>query len=293
MALESLCKPVIGVVHLPPLPGTPGYGVRSYPPSLGRSWSLEEIIDHARSEARAYEEAGFDAVIIENFGDTPYPKRPGPLQVASMAVIAREVSKSVGIPVGVNMLRNGSVEGLAAAYASGASFIRVNSLCEARLSPEGIIEPEAHRLAHALSLLRLYDSPGRLGILADIDVKHSTPLTDVSLAITAADCLERSGVPIEAIVITGPRTGVPPDIDHIVSVKNVAGQRGVKVIVGSGVSQLNIQKYWALADGFIVGSNIKLGGEPWNPVEKDKARMMASLASRLRKTTPECRGQVD
>ncbi|BAA81463.1 BtpA homolog [Aeropyrum pernix K1] len=287
MGVFQRCKPLLGVVHLPPLPGSTGYKARRYPPRLGKVWSLEEIIEYAVSEASVYEDAGFDGVILENYGDTPYPKTPGPLQVSAMTRIVREVSSAVGIPVGVNMLRNGSVEALASAYSGGGSFIRVNSLCETRLSPEGILEPDAARLAKSLALLGILEER-RIEILADVDVKHSQPLVETSIAQTVRDCIERSGVPIAGVVLTGHATGGAPDADEVVAAARTASEYEVKTVVGSGVSQLNLSKYWHIADGFIIGSSIKLGGKPWNPIDKEKARLIASLAERLRRITEGC-----
>ncbi|WP_232502346.1 BtpA/SgcQ family protein [Aeropyrum camini] len=281
------CKPLIGVVHLPPLPGSTGYRTRRYPPRLGKLWSLEDIIEYAVSEASVYEEAGFEGVILENYGDTPYPKNPGLMQVAAMTRIVREVASRLNIPIGVNMLRNGSVEALASAYSGGGSFIRINSLCETRLSPEGIIEPDAARLAKSLALLGILEER-RIEMLADVDVKHSYPLAETNIAQTVRDCIERSGVPIAAIVITGHATGGPPDTDEVVTAARTAAEYDVKTIVGSGISQLNLSKYWHIADGFIIGSSIKLGGKPWNPIDKEKARLLASLAERLRRITEGC-----
>jgi membrane complex biogenesis BtpA family protein len=261
---------------------------RRWPPGAGKLWSLHEIIEYAVSEARAYVESGFDAVIIENFGDAPYPKRPGPLQVAAMARIVSEVARELGgSRVGVNMLRNGSAEAIAVAFAAGAGFVRVNSLCEARLTPEGLIEPEARRAAWALRMLSALDSGGPL-ILADVDVKHSYPVAEYTLRDAAKNCIERSGVPIAGIIVTGRATGeeaTPGDVEEAAS---VARPHGVAVIVGSGVSTANLPRYWHAADGFIVGSSVKVGGVPWNPVDREKASALSALASQYRRFSEEC-----
>ncbi len=289
--MQGRCKPLIGVVHLPPLPGSPGYRARRWPPSAGKFWSLHEIIEYALAEARAYIESGFDAVIIENYGDTPYPKRPGPLQVAAMTRVVSEVVKAIGgSRVGVNMLRNGAAEAVAVAAAAGASFVRVNSLCETRLTPEGVIEPEASRVAWALRSLGALDEGGP-AILADVDVKHSSPLARYSLRDAVRDCIERSGTPIAGIIVTGRATGeeaTPVDVEEAAS---VAKPHGVAVIVGSGVSTANLSRYWHAADAFIVGSSVKVGGAAWNPVDRSKARALAALAAQYRRFSEECAGE--
>ncbi len=202
--LFGICKPLIGVIHLPPLPGAPLYMEGPYD-KVG----LEELVEYALREARSYAESGFDAVIVENYGDNPYPPRPGPLQVAAMTRVAAELAKEYRgeMLIGVNMLRNGGLEALAVAYASNADFIRVNSLCETRITPEGVIEPESRRLSTAFKLLKMYGSERRIKVLADIDVKHSYPLARYTIRDLAKECLERSGIPVEALIITGRLTG--------------------------------------------------------------------------------------
>ena len=60
--LFSVSKPIIGVVHLPPLPGSPLY----------RGEDLENIVDYAVLEARKLAEGGVDGVIVENYGDNTH-----------------------------------------------------------------------------------------------------------------------------------------------------------------------------------------------------------------------------
>jgi len=290
--LGGKCKPLIGVVHLPPLPGSIGYMARRWPPGSGKLWSLDDIIEYAVSEAKAYIDSGFDAVIIENYGDTPYPKRPGPLQVAAMTRVVGEVVRSLGGErVGVNMLRNGAAEAIAVASATGASFARVNSLCEARLTPEGLIEPESRRAAMALRLLGSLDE-GAPAILADVDVKHSRPLASYSLRDAVKDCIERSGIPISAIVVTGRSTGSEASPGDLEDAASAARPYGIAVVVGSGITSANLPRFWHLADAFIVGSSVKVGGAPWNPVDRSKASAIASLASQYRRYGEECSQQA-
>lgn len=289
MSLFNACKPLIGVVHLPPLPGSPGYARRSYPSGIGKTWRIDEIYDYAKREAKKYEEAGFDAVIIENYGDKPYSIRATPGQIASITGITREIVSSLSIPVGISLLRNSPYESIYAAFVAGALFIRVNNLCEHRVSPEGVLVPSLQELAKAVAELDLYSSlsKGEFEILADIDVKHSRPLTTgYNLSEVALECLDRAGIPISAIVATGPRTGVPPGKDYLNSLKTILKPFKTRLIIGSGVSTENVSEYWRYSDGFIVGSSVKLGGETENVVSIDKARRLADIVKRYREVWP-------
>jgi len=286
------CKPLIGVVHLPPLPGSYGYKRARYPPLHGKHWAFEEILDYAVEEAGKYEEAGFDGVIIENYGDRPYPIRAGPGQTAALARAAAEAAARVSIPVGVNLLRNSAYEAVYAAHISGAEFLRVNSLCEHRLSPEGLIEPGARDLARALSELNLYGDleEGKLAVLADVDVKHSVPVAEKPPVLVLEECVARAGFPVHAVVVTGQTTGEGPEPGYVEEIAGAARRLGLKVVVGSGVSKDNLAAYWRVADAFIVGTSVKVGGVTENRVSVERARSLASLAQQYRRTWP-CRGQ--
>lgn len=264
---------MIGVIHLPPLPGSPGYRVHRFPPAAGRSWGFEDIISYAVEEARKYEEAGFDAVLVENYGDRPYASRPGKAETAALAVIAREVSRSTSLLVGVNALRNGGAEAVIAAVAGGAEFIRVNSLCEPRLAPEGLLLPEARRVAEAVYRLQAWS----LSVLADIRVKHSWAIAEVGLEEVAYECSERGLA--DAIVVTGRRTGEPPREDDL----ETARGSGLPVLVGSGLTPGNAERLLRKAHGAIVGSSVKMARRPEYPVDPEAARELARVARGMKR----------
>src|SRR5260370_21079088 len=109
---------VIGVIHSHALPGAPGYdGER-----------MDDIVAFAVAEAQRYRDGGVDGLIVENHGDIPFakPDRLGPDTAACMAVMADLVRRESGLPVGINVLANGAVQGLAVAKAARAMFVRVN-----------------------------------------------------------------------------------------------------------------------------------------------------------------------
>jgi len=287
-ALLEKCKPLIGVVHLPPLPGSPGYGRRPYPFPYGKTYTMEDIIEYAVEEARKYESTGFDAVIIENYGDKPYKPIPGPEETAAMSVIARAVRRATSIPIGISMLRNAPHAALIAAHIAGAHLIRANSLCETRVSPEGILAPQARRLAEEAALLGAYQQilRGDIAILADIDVKHSHPLAPQPPEEALLECHTRAGLPIHAYIATGPRTGQPPEQPYLEKLAAQAQKLGTPLLIGSGVDTENIPRLWRTSDGFIVGTAAKLGGRTENMVSIEKAQRIAQIVQRYRKVWP-------
>lgn len=255
-------KPLIGVVHLPPLPGSPSYG-----------GDMGEVLERALADAEAYYSAGIKWVILENYGDHPYQVRVGPATVAGMAVVVREVRRVLPDAVlGVNLLRNSGPEALAAAHAAGAQFVRVNALAEVMEAPEGLLEPVAREMA----VLRRLLGAQELGVFADVRVKHASPLGSRGLEDAARDAVARGGA--DAVIVSGPRTGEPPSPREV----SQAYSCGAPVLIGSGVTVGNLRTFWKLADGFIVGTYLKKGGVTTNPVDPARAERLVKEYVKLR-----------
>ncbi|MGB5432477.1 MAG: BtpA/SgcQ family protein, partial [Acidimicrobiia bacterium] len=72
-------KPIIGVIHLPALPG--------YPDSPG----LDAVLDKAVNDLSALERGGVDGVLVENFADRPFRLKARPETVAAMTRVVREL----------------------------------------------------------------------------------------------------------------------------------------------------------------------------------------------------------
>jgi len=253
---------VISVIHLPPLPGSPGF-----------KGALEDLIGFGVKNAKILEETGFDAIIIENFGDKPYLVRVrNPLTIASMTVIVREVIRSVNIPIGINLLRNSGLEALAIAYATGALFIRVNAYCQPLWSVEGFLEPLAPKIERLRA--RIVKD---IKILADANVKHSWPIGSPTIRYIVRECCERAKP--DAIIVTGSRTGEAPLIEEVLEVRE---ESRVPIIIGSDMTAENLSSYWGLADGFIVGSYIMSNGIAGNPIDSQRAERFMKKVRELR-----------
>ncbi len=235
-------KVVIGVLHLPPLPGSPAW----------RGLSLEDILEYALRNAERLEKGGVDGIIVENFGDAPFPKvLDDAATLAAFAVVVREVSRSVSVPVGVNVLRNSFREAVAVSCVCGGRFVRINAYTDTLVTDQGIIEPCARELTRYMRALGC-----RVAVLADVMCKHSTPLfaRDIEEAVKTA--FGRGSA--DAVIVTGEATGEAPDPLDVVRAKDAAGDR--PVLVGSGMTPENVRLYSA-ADGYIVGTYFEVGGE--------------------------------
>ncbi len=255
-------KPVIGVVHLKPLPGSPGY-----------EGHFLDILNFALDDARAIEEGGATGLIVENFGDAPfYPDRAPVETIACLTRLVTEIRKIVRIPVGVNVLRNDAVGGVAVAAATGAGFVRVNVHTGAVVADQGIITGRAYESIRLRETLR-----SRTLLFSDIRVKHARPLVEFDLLNEAFDAVKRGKS--DALIVTGPATGRSADIDDVRRLKEAMPE--VPVLVGSGVSPENMEEVLSIADGCIVGTAIKEMGEIHRPVDVERVRRFAEVAERL------------
>jgi len=239
----------VAVVHLPPLPGSPLY-----------EGPLSAIVDRAVEEARRLTEAGAWAVLLENFGDRPfYRRRVPPITVAAMAHVASRVIARVGCRLGISMLRNDALSGLAVAAAVGGAFIRVNVLTGVIVGDQGLISGPAAALLRA----RRYWSAPEVEVWADLRVKHGRPLVERPMEEELADLLERGLA--DAVIVSGPRTGQPPDPTWVQAVRQ-AGPEAV-VWLGSGATPENLADFLPFVDGVIVGSYLREGGVAGRPLD--------------------------
>jgi membrane complex biogenesis BtpA family protein len=237
---------LVGMVHFPALPGS----------ALHDGTPQDEIARRLCADAAALAEAGFDAIMIQNTGDGPGGKDADPATVAQMAVLGDAIRRTVDIPVGVNVLKNGVETAFAIAVAIGAAFVRIKVYVGAVVGSEGIVEGGARIALEARRRLGLHD----VAILADVLDRTSLPLGDPSL-VEVADWAIRHGH-ADALVVTGREVG---ETKHM-----LRDLRGVAVetplLVGGGARPDNVADLLQLADGVIVGAAVK--AEP-GPNERD------------------------
>ncbi|MCZ6680073.1 MAG: BtpA/SgcQ family protein [Candidatus Poribacteria bacterium] len=249
-------KPIIGVVHLLPLIGSPG-----------SMFPFREIRARALSDAGTLIDNGIDGVIIENYGDAPFlPGRVEPHTVASMAVIAEEIREHYPqTPIGLNVLRNDAKSAMAIATVTGANFIRVNVHIGAMLTDQGVLQGRAHETLRYRSTLG-----SEVKIFADVAVKHAVPLAPLDLPTSAADTYHRGLA--DALIVTGAATGKSTDLNQLQTVKTAVPQ--ASVFAGSGVKTDNLAEILQYADGVIVGTSIKRDGVTTNEVDADRVRVI-------------------
>jgi membrane complex biogenesis BtpA family protein len=240
--------PVIGVVHLLPLPLSPRW-----------QGSLQAVVDRAEQEAVALASGGVHGILVENFFDAPFTKDSvDPVVVSAMSLVLQRLQTLVTLPLGVNVLRNDGRSALAIAACSGAQFIRVNVLTGVMATDQGLIEGCAY------DLLRYRQQLGcDVKIFADVLVKHARPLGSPNLTMAVQDTLQRGLA--DGVILSGWATGQPPSREDLELAKTTAGK--APVLIGSGADWENIGSLISLADGVIVASSLKRHGDVNQPID--------------------------
>ena len=254
---------VVGMVHLPPLPGSPGWD-----PAVDR---METVLEKALRDARAIEQGGAAGIMIENFFDSPFTGgRVEAHTSAALSICVHEIQKTVSIPVGVNVLRNDGLTAVSISAVTAARFVRVNVLTHAMVTDQGIIQGKAYEISRLRSFL------GTKALLfADVMVKHAYPFGDMDVAVAAKDIAHRGGA--DVLVVSGSGTGAPIDEEELQTVRDAVP--GFPLASGSGITPENIGRFGPLLDVIIVGTWIKKEGKVENPVDQDRVRRLVVLAA--------------
>jgi hypothetical protein len=251
--------PLIGMVHLGALPGAPRF-----------AGDFEAVLAAAVADARILAAAGFDALMVENYGDRPFFADDVPkVTVAALARAVSEVRRAVPLPVGVNVLRNDAPAALAVAAATGAAFIRVNVLSGTMNTDQGTL---VGRAAEVARLRRALETPAQ--VLADVFVKHAVPPAGLTLEQAAADTWERAAA--DGLIVSGEGTGRPTSLDDLARVR--AAAPGAPLYVGSGATAATVARLLRAAEGVIVGTALKQGGRTTAPVDPERARALVAAA---------------
>jgi membrane complex biogenesis BtpA family protein len=234
-------KPLIGVIHLPPLPG--------YKESPG----IEGVVAKALSDLESLESGPVQGALVENEEDRPHRVEAARETIAAMTRVTRElVLHARQCRIGVEILLNDPEASIAVARMASARFIRTDYFVdpmtrpehggEMRVDPDGLME--YRRRIGASEVL----------VLADVQVKYARMLVERSLSESARLAREKGA---DAIVVTGRVTGEPPRLEDLAEAKR--GAADVPVLVGSGLDPENARALLSLADGALVGTSLKRG----------------------------------
>ncbi len=253
-------KPIIGVVHLDALPGSPCFD------------SMKSVLNSALEDTNKLIEGGVDGLIVENFGDKPFTKKVDDMTISAMSVIIEEITNITDLPVGINVLRNDWRAALSIANVINLDFIRINVYSGIEATPEGLIEGEAGEIQRFREKNNI-----KCFILADINVKHGKAIYPREIEDGALDAAERGLA--DALILSGVRTGKEVDLDELKKVKSLVN---TPVFIGSGLNQDNVKELMTIADGGIVGTFFKKDGDVDNSVSSKRVKDFMSEVEHIR-----------
>jgi membrane complex biogenesis BtpA family protein len=256
-------KPVIGMVHLGALPGTPLHDAAA---------GVAGLVEGARKDLLALQAAGFDAVMFGNENDRPYELEVDKASTATMAYVIGALRSDIKLPFGVNVLWD-PMSTMALAAATGASFVR-EIMTGSFASDMGFWNPDAG------AALRYRNRLGRgdLAVLFNVSAEFAYSLDRRSLADRARSVVF-SSIP-DAILVSGAITGEAAALSELEAVKQVLPD--TPVLANTGVKHATVADVLRIADGCVVGSSLKFEGNTWNAVDPERAGEFMRIVRRAR-----------
>ena len=256
-------KPIIAMVHLNAMPGTPLYDAEA---------GIAGIVEAARRDLTALQAADVDAVMFGNENDRPYELQVDTASTATMAYVIGQLRSQIAKPFGVNVLWD-PMSTVALAVATGASFVR-EIFTGTYASDMGPWTPNAGQA------MRYRDRLGRsdLVMLNNVSAEFANSLDRRSLADRARSAVF-SSIP-DAVLVSGAITGEAAEMSALVSVKKVLPN--TPVLANTGVRHATVADILKIADGCIVGSSLKIDGDTWKAVDPERAREFMRIVKAAR-----------
>jgi uncharacterized protein len=250
--LFGTAKPVIAMLHARALPGRPRHDA---------STDLKTIRDGLQHDLDVLQQAGVDGLLFCNEADLPYQLQTGPEIAAAMARLVGGLRSRIHRPFGIDIVWD-PVASLAVAGATGASFVRevFTGLYESDL---GLMQPRSTRT--------------KIKVFANITPEFASPLGQRAIENRARSAVSCG---VDAVLITGPITGVPTSIEELRTVK--AALPETPVLASTGVTADTVGETLSIADGVIVGTHLKYDGVTWNPVDPERATTFMAAATKAR-----------
>ncbi len=256
-------KPIIAMIHLAPLPGSPLYD---------RAGGMQKIVEDSARDIEALQEGGVDAVMFGNEGDRPYLLKASPQSLAAMAFAVGALKPLIKVPFGVNYLWD-PVATVGLAVASGARFAR-EIFTGVYDSDMGLWQPDA------ATALRLRADCGRadLKLMFNINAEFAAPVGDRPIAARAKSAVFSSLA--DVILVSGPMTGEAVEAANLKVVKDALPD--TPVFANTGVNLGNVGDILRIADGAVIGTHFKVDGNTWNPVDGARVKRFMDKVRSLR-----------
>ncbi|TKT74684.1 BtpA/SgcQ family protein [Aquamicrobium sp. LC103] len=256
-------KPIIAMVHLNPMPGTPLYDAEA---------GVEGMVEAARRDLQYLQDADVDAVMFGNENDRPYELNVDIASTATMAYIIGRLRPEIRKPFGVNVLWD-PMSTVALAAATGASFVR-EIFTGTYASDMGPWTPDAGKALRYRNALHRDD----LVMLYNVSAEFADSMDRRSLPDRARSAVF-SSIP-DAVLVSGAITGEAAEMSDLEAVK--AKLPDTPVLANTGVRHATVADILKIADGCIVGSSLKVDGNTWNSVDPERAKEFMSIVKKAR-----------
>ena len=256
-------KPIIGMVHLKALPGTPLYD---------ESGGMAAIIERARQDFAALTEGGIDAVMFCNESDRPYELRVGTEIAAAMARVVTECIRGRDVVFGVDVLWD-PVAAISIAHATGASFVR-EVFTGVYAGDLGLWNTNcAEAIRHKRRI-----GASNLKLLYNIVPEFSQAVEPRPTELVARSTVFSSLA--DVICVSGPMAGDGVPMAQLNSAKKALPD--TPVFANTGVRHETVRDILGVADGAVVGTAFKLNRYTWNPVSKENVTTFMEIVREFR-----------
>jgi membrane complex biogenesis BtpA family protein len=256
-------KPVIAMVHFPPLPGTPQFDAAR---------GVEGLFDWVARDLDVLQEAGVDAVLFGNEGDRPYELKVDVASPTTMAYVIGRLRPEIRVPFGVDVLWDPHAT-IALARATGAAFAR-EVFTSVYASDMGLWNTDA---AAALRYRRLLGAED-VTLFFNISAEFAAPVGARPLGLLARSAVFSSLA--DVVCVSGPLTGEEASVEAIRTAKEAVPE--IPVVANTGVRAETVGTILSVADGVIVGTSLKRDGVTWNPVDPERAKLFMEAARAAR-----------
>jgi uncharacterized protein len=230
-------KPIIAMIHFPPLVGYKGYP------------GISVIEKRVISEVKILNNSGVHAIMVENNYDIPHREFVEPHITAMMTKLTDLVVRSTSLPVGIDVLWNDYKSALGICAATGSKFIRIPAFVDDVRTIYGDMKAVAD---DAILYRKKLGLEKTVAILVDVQVKHSEMIDESKpLSLSIKQAIKKGA---DGIIVTGKWTGDAPIIDDLSIAYKFSKQ--TPIFVGSGSSSSNLQQLFKYTSGIIVGTAI-------------------------------------
>jgi len=256
-------KPIIAMVHFPPLPGAPLYDAKR-----GMNW----ILDSAAADIEKLQAGGVDCVMFGNEGDRPYILKATPESLAAYAAAVAALKPQVKVPFGVDYLWD-PLATVGVAVATGARFGR-EIMTGVYDSDMGLWAPDC------AGALRLRHNLGRddIKLMYNVNAEFASPIGTRTIAQRAKSAVFSALA--DVVLVSGIMTGQAVETSDLKAVKAVIPE--TPVFANTGVNIDNVKDILAVGDGCVIGTHFKQGGDTWKPVDGDRVKRFMDVVRKLR-----------